>query len=80
MQTKRLYRSRDQKMFAGICGGIGRYYDIDPTFIRLVLCLSIFVGLITFFALFSIYSLAWMIIPLEPKALNIPTNNNQFHE
>ena len=32
---KRLHKSRDNKMIAGICGGVGEYFDIDPTLIRL---------------------------------------------
>ncbi len=33
---KRLYRSSDQKMFLGVCGGLGEYFDIDPTIVRLI--------------------------------------------
>ncbi len=32
---KRLYRSNQNKMLAGICGGIGEYFDLDPTLVRL---------------------------------------------
>lgn len=32
---KRLYRSNSNKMIAGVCGGIGEYFNIDPTLIRL---------------------------------------------
>ena len=32
---KSLHKSRDNKMIAGICGGIGEYFNIDPTLIRL---------------------------------------------
>lgn len=33
---KRLYKSNTNKTFAGVCGGIGEYFNIDPTLIRLV--------------------------------------------
>ncbi|MDR3294648.1 MAG: PspC domain-containing protein [Clostridiales Family XIII bacterium] len=33
--NKRLYRSTDNKVLAGICGGIGEYANMDPTLIRL---------------------------------------------
>ena len=33
---KRLYRSIDNKMLAGVCGGIAEYFGIDPTIIRLL--------------------------------------------
>lgn len=32
---KRLYRSRNNKMVAGVCGGIAEYFGVDPTLIRL---------------------------------------------
>lgn len=32
---KKLYRSDNEKMIAGVCGGIGEYFDIDPTIVRL---------------------------------------------
>lgn len=33
---KRLYRSREERMFAGVCGGIADYLEVDPTIVRLV--------------------------------------------
>lgn len=33
---KKLYRSRSNRMICGVCGGIGAYFNIDPTIIRLV--------------------------------------------
>ena len=32
---KRLYRSNTDRMIAGVCGGIGEYFNIDPTLVRL---------------------------------------------
>jgi phage shock protein C len=32
---KRLYRSTQERMFAGVCGGIAEYLDVDPTLVRL---------------------------------------------
>jgi len=32
---KRLYRSRDDRIIAGVAGGIGQYFGIDPTLVRL---------------------------------------------
>lgn len=59
---KRLTRSND-KMIAGVLGGIGNYFDIDPTIVRIVyVVLSIasvgFPGLIA-------YLIMWAIIPEE---------------
>ena len=36
MNDKRLYRSDTNKMLCGVCGGIGEYFNIDPTLIRLL--------------------------------------------
>ncbi|HLR34906.1 MAG TPA: PspC domain-containing protein [Tissierellales bacterium] len=34
--AKRLYRSTHDRMVCGVCGGIGEYFEVDPTFIRLL--------------------------------------------
>lgn len=36
MEPKRLYRSRDQRMISGVCGGLAEYINLDPTIIRLL--------------------------------------------
>ena len=42
---KKLARSKDNRMFAGVCGGLGHYFNIDPTLIRALFVLfSVFVG------------------------------------
>lgn len=33
---KRLYRSKTNRTIAGVCGGIGEYFGIDPTIVRLL--------------------------------------------
>lgn len=57
---KRLYRSEDYQMIGGVCGGIGEYFNIDPTIVRVGFVLMMFptVG----FG-FIIYLLCWAIIP-----------------
>jgi len=43
---KRLYRSREKKVVAGIAGGLGEYLDIDPVIIRiLIVLITIFHGI-----------------------------------
>lgn len=42
---KRLYRSRDNRMIAGVCGGLGEYFNIDPTLIRLLFVAAVFFGI-----------------------------------
>ena len=36
METKRLYRSRRNRWIAGVCGGIGEYFNIDPIIVRIL--------------------------------------------
>ncbi len=36
---KKLYRSRDEHMIAGVCGGIAEYLGLDPTIVRLLFIL-----------------------------------------
>ena len=44
MEPKKLYRSRTNRMICGVCGGVGDYFNIDPTIIRLLLVLLGFTG------------------------------------
>lgn len=45
METKRLYRSKTNRVISGICGGLAEYFDIDPTIVRLVfVLLALFSG------------------------------------
>ena len=32
---KKLYRSKESRMLCGVCGGVGEYFNIDPTLVRL---------------------------------------------
>lgn len=59
---KRLYRSRTDKKIAGVCGGLAKYFDIDPIIIRLIWLFSIFCGGTGVL----LYIIAWIVIPLEP--------------
>ncbi|HNV44277.1 MAG: PspC domain-containing protein [Spirochaetes bacterium] len=54
MSTKQLYRSKTNKIIAGICGGIGEYTNVDPTIIRvfavfLIIITGVVPGLLTYF-------------------------------
>lgn len=59
---KRLYRSRKDKMLAGICGGLAEYFAVDPSLVRIacvLLCLYAGTGLL-------VYILAAIIILEDP--------------
>ena len=61
---RRLYVSKDDRKIAGICGGIGETYDIDPTLVRLAMVfLCVATGILP---LVITYLVAWFIIPEKP--------------
>ncbi|MFZ2497350.1 MAG: PspC domain-containing protein [Methanosarcina sp.] len=58
----KLYRSKSDRIIAGVCGGLGEYFQIDPTIVRLLwvfFSLSGGAGVVA-------YILAWAITPEEP--------------
>lgn len=61
---KKLYKSRDNKIFAGVIGGIGEYFDIDPVLLR-ILWLIILVAT-GFFPGLIAYIIAIFIVPKKP--------------
>jgi len=61
MEGKKLYRSRVNKMLCGVCGGIGEYFNIDVTIVRL---LAVLLGMSGHGIL--IYIIAAIIIPENP--------------
>ena len=36
MEPKRLYKSKTNRVICGVCGGVGEYFGIDPTIVRLL--------------------------------------------
>ena len=60
---KILYRSKKNRVVGGVCGGIGEYFDIDPTLIRLLAILAFFFGGSGLIA----YIIGWIIIPRNPN-------------
>ena len=61
---KRMYRSRSDVMIAGVCSGLAKYLEVDPTVIRLVFVLLLFAG----FGGLWIYLVLWIVMPQEPLA------------
>ena len=57
---KTLRRSREHRMLSGVCGGIGEYFNIDPTLVRIgVVALTLFTGGTGLLA----YGIAWIVMP-----------------
>lgn len=67
---RKIYRSKKDKMIAGICGGLGEMFEIDPTLIRLGL---VFIGLATgVLPLIIAYVIGWIIIPMSSENEQTP--------
>lgn len=59
---KKLYRSRTDRMIAGVCGGLAAHFGIDPTWVRLIFILFFFAG----GSALLLYIILWLIVPIEP--------------
>ncbi|MDP1604499.1 MAG: PspC domain-containing protein [Legionella sp.] len=60
--SKKLYRSRRDRMIAGVCGGLAIYFNMDPTWVRLIFILFLLLG----GSAILVYVIMWMIVPKEP--------------
>lgn len=62
--TKRLYRSRTDRKIAGVCGGLGEYFKVDPVIFRILGVILLlpggFPGLLP-------YIILWIVVPEEPE-------------
>ena len=63
-EIKRLYRSSDERMFSGVCGGIGVFFGIDPTIVRLTFVLVTFVWPFTPL----LYLILMLVVPEDPQS------------
>jgi phage shock protein C len=61
-ETRKLYRSRDNRMLAGVCGGLAEYFNLDVTLIRVLFVLLAVLG----GSGLVIYVAMWIIVPKEP--------------
>jgi len=71
-KPKKLYRSKTNRVFFGICGGLGEYFNIDPILFRIIfvlLALAQGIGLI-------LYIIAAFIIPTSPSSLDENENKD----
>ena len=61
--TSTLYRSRTDRLVGGVCAGVARQLDLDPTLVRVLwLVLTIFTAM----ALGILYIVLWIVLPEEP--------------
>lgn len=68
--TKKLYRSRKNKIIGGVCAGLGNYFDLDPTLIRVLFVVFAFLNGFSIL----LYLILLVVIPKEP----IQTTQDEF--
>ena len=71
--SKVLYRSRSNRQVAGICGGLGDYFRIDPTIVRLLFIFGVIFG---YGSLLILYLVMLIVVPEEPFAVATVTQDN----
>lgn len=69
--TKRLYRSSKDKMVAGVCGGLGEYFGIDPVLPRIIFVILLLPGGLPGFVP---YVILWLIVPKDTEVLSPKSN------
>jgi phage shock protein C len=70
--NKKLYRSSKDRMIGGIAAGLAEYFNIDPTLVRVLFVVTLFLGGTGVLA----YIILWIIVPEEPiKFPNTGTAN-----
>ena len=60
---KKLYRSNQNRMLAGVCGGIAEYFNIDPTVVRIAWAILSLVGALGIMA----YVICLVLMPENPS-------------
>jgi phage shock protein PspC (stress-responsive transcriptional regulator) len=62
-KIQRIYRSGQDKVLGGVCGGIANYLGVDPVLIRVILIVAFFINPSVLIA----YIIAWIIVPRNPE-------------
>lgn len=75
-EKEKLYRSRNDRMVAGVCGGLADYFDMDSSLVRVLMVLSI----LFFSAGLWIYIVLWIIIPQAPLKSKFFNKNRHRNE
>ncbi|HTX87362.1 MAG TPA: PspC domain-containing protein [Bacteroidales bacterium] len=77
MEPKRFYRNGTDKVIAGVCTGLGEYFEMDPILVRLIFVVLALVG----GGGVLLYIILWIVTPekpiLNPQILNSATMENQ---
>jgi len=61
--NKTLFRSREKRMVAGVCGGLADFFGVDPTIVRLLFVFGVIFG---YGSLLLVYLVLFIVVPEEP--------------
>ena len=67
-----LTRDTENQKIAGVCAGLGRYFDIDPVLVRILFVVFVFVGGGALLA----YALLWLVVDAAPTTPTAPAASN----
>ena len=62
-ESRKLYRSRNNRMIIGVCAGLADFFGIDPTIVRLLFAVGALLG---FGSFILIYLVIFIVVPEEP--------------
>lgn len=65
MENKKLLKSKSNRKIFGVCGGLGEYFGIDPTLVRLACVIGSF---LSFGTIILIYLVMALIMPVDKAA------------
>ena len=69
-----LYRSETNKVFGGVCGGLGEVFQVDPTLLRILFVIAFLMGGTGIL----LYLILWLVIPSQSKIMH--SSNENFKE
>ena len=73
---KKIYRSRSNRVIAGVAGGIAEYFEIDPLLVRIIFLASVLIhglGIL-------VYIILIFVVPLEPTSIGSFNREEKIHE
>lgn len=72
---KKLYRSKTDQKIAGVCGGLGEYFQMDSVFFRILFLVIVLLGGMGIL----VYLIMWVIVPMNSaETIHIPINKRFF--
>lgn len=75
MNNKKLYKSTENRVLCGVCGGFGEYFNLDPVVVRIILVILSVLG----FSGVLVYIIAALVMPEKP-ADPVQTYQNTYQQ